>query len=200
MDISTVSQNPTVAALIGDMAGAGHASLFAFFMWRRDTANRKASLKRCELIVGNGVPIPIFDVDPNSRSELTFSLNGVDVSSVGTMLFYIDNTGTTEIKDLKIFYEADPVDRPDVECILFCQHYPTFVMGDVAISERVAVNSFRVDVSFINPGEKLYFEVFLAGKVFGTFGARARHPGVDVKVIGNMSLARPALPPRAALV
>lgn len=164
-------ENPTVAAILGSIAGAVLSALVSVLIWRGSRKRR-----RIRAIIRDVTSL--LEISPQLKESLKMEANGKAIDSLFLTSLDIVNKGNTSLTDQNVV-----INFPQGTEIL---DYSISTEPDVGFqrpSTNNTNNEINADIKLLNIGEKVTFEIVSTGNNSDTVHISMRNIDVEEEVI-----------------
>ena len=169
-------ENPTVAAILGGIAGAILSVIASVYIWRRTQKT-----KRVDCIIHD--VSSLFSVSEQIKDKLDVKYSGNDVSAVYLISLEIVNTGNEAVKNQPVNIRLS-----DGSIILdySLKTHPPVGFGDTTELKKEE-NCLDIIIGLLNPEDRVAFEIVSIDNPDDSIDVYLKNANVITRVISNKS-------------
>ena len=169
-------ENPTVAAILGGMAGAIISAIVSIYIWRRTQKT-----KRVDCVIHD--VSSLFSVSEKIKDKLQVKYADKDVSAVYLISIEVINTGNQAVENQPInFRLAEGSNILDYSL----RTIPPVGFGNITEIEKEN-NALGLEVALLNPNDRIIFEIVSIDNPEDTVDVFLKNANVVTRVISSKS-------------
>lgn len=168
-------ENPTVAGILGGVAGALVAGLISVLIWRSSRTRR-----RVRAVIRDVTSL--LEISENLKSTLNIEIQGKKVESLFLTSVDVSNVGNASIEDQNILI-VFPKNTEIVDFSLTTDPQ----LGFEGVKAEIKENSIKAAASLLNVGDKLTFEVISTGNASESVEVVMRGKDVEEELVDARS-------------
>ncbi len=168
-------ENPTVAGVLGGIAGALVAGLISVWIWRSSRTRR-----RIRAVIRDVTSL--LDISDNLKSTLNIEIQGNKIESLYLTSIDVSNTGNASIEDQRILI----VFPEGTEIVDFSKSTMPEV-GFEGFEVQVEKHTLNASAELLNVGDKLTFEIISTGNASESVEVVMRNKDVEEELVDARS-------------
>ncbi|ARE85040.1 hypothetical protein ROSMUCSMR3_03586 [Roseovarius mucosus] len=168
-------ENPTVAGVLGGVAGALVAGLISVFIWRSSRTRR-----RVRAVIRDVTSL--LEISENLKSTLNIEIQGKKVESLFLTSVDVSNVGNVSIEDQNILI-VFPKNTEIVDFSLTTDPQ----LGFDGVKAEIKENTLKTSASLLNVGDKLTFEIISTGNASESVEVVMRNKDVEEELVDARS-------------
>lgn len=164
-------ENPTIAAILGGIAGALVAGIISVLIWRGSRTR-----KRIRAVIRDVTSI--LEISPALKSKLSIEIKGQAIESLFLTSVDVSNTGNASISNQSIL-----VIFPDGTEIIDFSMTTKPAVGFEGVKATIEGNKIRASADLFNVNEQMTFEIISTGNSSEDVDVVMRNNDVEEEIV-----------------
>lgn len=169
-------ENPTVAAILGGIAGAILSVIASVYIWRKTQKT-----KRVDCIIHD--ISSLFSVSEQIKDQLQVKFSDKEVNAVYLISLEILNTGNEAVENqpvnIRLSDESQIIDYST-------KTFPPVGFGDIAETKKEG-NGLDIEIALLNPGDRVTLEIVSIDNSDDSIDIYLKNANVTTQVISKQS-------------